>query len=381
MRLKQVQSPIIPIVGDLITSNPGTISLGQGVVYYDPPPQIQQGLIRFAESSGNHRYQEVEGLAELRQVIAQKVESDNNINAENFEVVVTAGSNMGFLNAVLAITDPGDEIILTSPCYFNHEMAVQIAGCNAVLVQTEEDYLPNIESLEAAITPRTRAIVSISPNNPTGVVYPQKLLVSINKLCEIKDIFHISDEAYEYFIYDGKTHFSPASQEDSQQHTISLFSLSKSFSMASWRIGYMLIPKQLMSAVKKIQDTNLICPVVISQYAAIEALKIGSSYISDEVKALERVRATLLEGISQLDNVKLSRPGGAFYAFLELPECSLDDMAITRQLIEEYGVAVIPGSAFKMQDSCYIRVSYGALHPSQSKKGIQRLLEGLNLIA
>ena len=380
-RLQSVQSPIIPVVGALIAENPGTISLGQGVVFYDPPDSIYDGIRDFEQQSANHRYQQVEGIALLRDEIAKKLQTDNGVQAGQYDIVVTAGSNMGFMNAVLAIADPGDEIIMMSPCYFNHEMAVDIAGCTAVLVPTAEDYLPDLEAIQAAITPRTRAVVTISPNNPTGAVYPEESLRRVNALCAEAGIYHISDEAYEYFVYDDVPHFSSASIEGSSDHTISLYSLSKSYSMASWRIGYMLIPRQLMSAVKKIQDTNLICPPVISQYAAVQAMRAGPASFSAHIQSLKAVRGHLLTGLGALKHVHAGQPGGAFYAFVELPDYQGDDMTLVQRLIEAFGVAVIPGSAFRMTGRCHIRVSYGALQPEQSKIGIERLVEGLISIA
>ena len=158
-------------------------------------------------------------------------------------VLVTAGGNQAFMNAVLAITDPDDEIVLLVPYYFNHEMAVVMAGAKAVAVPTTSEYQLDLRAIEAAITPRTRAVVTVSPNNPTGAVYPEADLRAVNALCRDRGIFHIHDEAYEYFTYGDVQHFSPGSLPDAAGHTISLFSLSKAYGMASWRVGYMVIPE------------------------------------------------------------------------------------------------------------------------------------------
>ena len=138
-RIQAVQTPIIPVVADLILANPGTISLGQGVVHYQPPVEINHGLARFTELDSHH-YEAVEGIPELRDLIAQKLESENQIATDNYDVVISAGGNMGFLNAILAVCDPGDEIILLSPWYFNHEMAIGIANCVTVSVDTDTSF-------------------------------------------------------------------------------------------------------------------------------------------------------------------------------------------------------------------------------------------------
>src|SRR5262245_64225268 len=155
-------------------------------------------------------------------------------------VMVTAGGNMAFVHAILAITQPGDEVILPVPFYFNHEMAIQMADCAAVRVPTDDRYQLNLDAIRRAITPRTRAIVTVSPNNPTGAVFPEAALREVNDLCAHHGLFHISDEVYEYFTYGSAAHASPGAFDGAHAHTISMFSLSKAYGFAGWRIGYMV---------------------------------------------------------------------------------------------------------------------------------------------
>ncbi len=173
-RMAAIQAPAIPLVADLIRANPGTISLGQGVVGYGPPPQAIQRIRDFLADPHNHKYQAVHGIPELLALLHKKLNEENGIEiGTDRALVVTAGGNMAFMNAVLAIVDPGDEVIITSPYYFNHEMAIMIADARPVAVPTDEQYQLRLDAMEAAISPRTRAIVTISPNNPTGAVYPE----------------------------------------------------------------------------------------------------------------------------------------------------------------------------------------------------------------
>jgi aspartate/methionine/tyrosine aminotransferase len=376
-RLQAIQSPMIPIVGELIRQSPGTISLGQGIVSYPPPPEAIAKITEFL--SYNHQYHPVQGIPELRDAITTKLSLENGITIDSdHQVVVTAGSNMGFLNAVLAIADPGDEIILQTPYYFNHEMAIGMANCRAVLIDTDENYQPRLDAIRDAITSRTRAIVTVSPNNPTGVVYPKSVLQSINKLCRDRGIYHITDETYEYFTYDGASHFSAASIPGN--HTISLFSLSKAYGFASWRIGYMVIPDHLMSAVMKIQDTNLICAAGISQYAAIGALQAGKAFCQNKVEAIAQVRQIVLKELEPLRDFCIIPPAtGAFYFLLKV-QTEKETMAIVKQLIQEYKVAVLPGTTFGMHNGCYLRVAYGALEQETVAEGIGRLVEGVRAI-
>ncbi len=188
-RIQAVQSPIIPVVGELIRSYPGTISLGQGVAYYSPPPEAIAQLSHFLADPENHKYKPVQGISPLLEAIAQKLKFENaiDINAENC-IVVTAGSNMAFVNVVLAIANPGDEIILQTPYYFNQEMAITMANCRPVLVATDENYQLRPEAIRQAITEKTRAVVTISPNNPTGAVYSEAALREVNQICRDRGI-------------------------------------------------------------------------------------------------------------------------------------------------------------------------------------------------
>jgi aspartate/methionine/tyrosine aminotransferase len=380
IRMQLVQSPIIPIVGELILSNPGTISLGQGVAYYGPPKEAAEAIEAFLSNPENHKYQPVQGIPELIDAIGAKLKAENNIRSRGCRIVVTAGANMGFINAVLAITNPGDEIILQVPYYFNHEMAIYMANCKAVCVPTDDNYQLQVSAIAAAITSKTRAIVTISPNNPTGAVYSEQDLRQVNELYRRKNIYHISDEAYEYFTYDGIRHFSPGSIENSNEHTISLFSLSKAYGFASWRIGWMVIPEHLYMAVKKIQDTILICPPVISQWAALGAMRIGSDYCRRKLQLTAEIREMFINELKAIDNlVTVPRTNGAFYLFMRVHK-DIGSMRLVRQLIEEHKVAVIPGMAFGIEDRSCLRIAYGALQKKTAHEGIRRLIKGLKSI-
>lgn len=380
-RMQAVQTPIIPVVGELIRQNPGTISLGQGVVYYGPPPQATRQLARFLSDPENNRYKPVQGIAPLIAAIEAKLKAENGILCgPERHVVVTAGANMAFFAAILAITDPGDEILLLTPYYFNHDMAVAMAGCRVVTVPTDANYQPCIERIAAAITPRTRALLTISPNNPTGAVYSEATLREINALCRWHGLYHISDEAYEYFTYDSAAHFSPGSLPDSAEYTISLYSLSKAYGFASWRIGYMVIPAHLLEAVKKIQDTMLICPPVISQYAALGALEAGVAYCRKKLRSFREVRSRAREALQQLGPLCTVPPAeGAFFYLLHL-HTRRDAMELVERLIREHGVAALPGSAFGITEGCYLRISYGALSKEKVVEGVSRLVSGLHAL-
>ncbi len=389
LRLQMVQSPIIPVVGELIRNHPGAISLGQGVVSYPPPPEAFEQIAGFLANPDLHKYQAVYGVPQLLELIEAKLRDENGIDlnpagqgsqaSQRRRIVVTAGGNMAFVNVLLAVADPGDEIILQTPYYFNHEMAVAMANCSAVLVPTGENYELQPRLIAEAITDRTRAVVTISPNNPTGAVYSESALREVNEICRARGVYHISDEAYEYFTY-GAKHFSPGSIEGSGAHTISLYSLSKAYGFASWRIGWMVIPDHLFNAVNKIQDTILICPPVVSQFAAIGAMQAGAGYCRAQVERLVAVREMVMNQLATLDDCCVIPPAdGAFYFFLKL-RSEMKPLALVERLVRESGVAAIPGNAFGMENGCYLRVAYGALQPDTVAEGVGRLARGIRKI-
>jgi len=378
-RMEGVDTPIIPTIAAFVRNNPGTISLGQGVVNYGPPPQAIAALPSLMGDGSLHKYLGVSGHPGFIEAIHNKLAQENHIKlGTDAMVMVTAGSNMAFLNSVLAVADPGDEFILPMPFYFNQEMAIRMCGCIPVPVPTHSDWSLDVAAMAAAITPRTRAILTVSPNNPTGAVYSEASLRAVNALCAQHGIYHFSDEAYEYFTYEGAKHFSPASIPGAMKHTLSFYSMSKNYGMASWRVGYVIFPANLFDAMNKVQDTNLICAPMPSQLLALEALKLGRNWVEPKVKALSEVRQTVYKTLEDLgDLVQFPQTQGAFYVLMKLPGLAQGIQAIefNRVMTEKFKVASIPGFAFGLtntQEANYQRLSYGALEAASVAEGVQR---------
>jgi aspartate/methionine/tyrosine aminotransferase len=379
--MDRIQTPIVPVIGNLIRQVPGTISLGQGVVHYGPPPAAVEAVREALSTPVVHEYNEVAGLPELREAITRKLAAENRIDVSpGRRVMVTAGANMAFMHVVLAVTSPGDEVVLPVPFYFNHEMAIEMAGCRVVPVPTDDRYQLDLEAIERALTPRTRVIVTISPNNPSGAVLSDASLRAVNELCRARGIYHVSDEPYEYFTYGAARHVSPGSFAGAEGHTISLYSLSKAYGFAGWRIGYLAYPEALAPALLKVQDTILICPTIAAQIGAIAALGVGRSFCEPHVRELESIRDTVVSELSTLGSLAtVPAADGAFYCLLRV-NTTLQPMAVAERLIREHKVAVIPGSAFGMTEGCSFRVAYGALQKATVREGVGRLVEGLRAI-
>jgi aspartate/methionine/tyrosine aminotransferase len=379
-RMLAVQSPIIPMVGEWIRQCPGTISLGQGVVYYGPPKETLAAAAEFGAATSDHKYALVDGWPTLKETLAHKLLHENAVSLAGRKLIVTAGANLGFFNALVAILDPGDEVILPTPYYFNHEMAVTMLSGRPVTVSTDATHQLDVSAIEAAITPRTKAIVTVSPNNPTGAVYSEESLRAINRLCAARGIYHISDEAYEYFVYGDARHVSPAAFAESTPHTISLYSFSKAYGMASWRLGYIVAPDHLATSIHKGQDTNLICAPVISQRAGCAALADGEAFRRPRLAELARVREFALGELQRVRSLTAVSPAqGAFYIYV-IVDTVMDPLTLVERLIREHGIAVLPGTTFGDGDGCTLRISYGPLETQTAPEALSRLTRGLSAI-
>ncbi|MEB3265229.1 MAG: aminotransferase class I/II-fold pyridoxal phosphate-dependent enzyme [Cyanobacteriota bacterium] len=378
-RIAPVLTPVIPWLNGLARRHAGTLSLAQGMVDWPPPPAVRQ--LQSLDPDLD-RYGAMAGDDALLAAIHHDLVDRRGLDLVDAELLVTAGSNMAFYAVIQAICDPGDEVILPIPYYFNHVMAVQLAG--GVPLTPSLGLVPDPEALAACIGPRTRAIVTVSPGNPSGVVLPPPVLTSINRLCADRGLFHLSDEAYADFVHGLTPHVSPGRVPGSGRHTVSLFSLSKAYGMAGWRVGYASVPRQLMAALAKVQDTVLICPPRITQRAALAALAAGPTWCAERAVCLAPRRRLLLEAIAREQAAGapwrlLAEPDGAFYALLQMASAE-DDGPLMERLIRDHGVAVVAGGSFGLPatgSQLTLRLSYGMLSEPLLQQALERLFRGL----
>jgi aspartate/methionine/tyrosine aminotransferase len=370
---------------------PAALSLAQGMVSWGPPPGVVealQALLADGAASGSEldRYGAMEGDAALLEVVRADLEGHHGLDLEGAALLVSAGSNMAFNAIAQVILDPGDAVLLPVPWYFNHVMAIQLAG--GVPIPVEAGMIPDPDLLAAAITPRTRAIVTVSPANPSGVVIPGPVLAAINRLCAERGLFHISDEAYAAFVHGSEPHRAPGSIAGSGGHTITLHSLSKAYGMAGWRMGYGAVPRQLMAGLAQVQDTILICPPRLTQLAALAALTAGPHWVAPRVAGLAARRRLLLETVAVAADRGLpvalaAVPDGAFYGLLAC-RTAASGGALVERLVLDHGVAVLPGEAFGLvprDGTSYLRLSYGMLEGDQLAEALARLCTGLECLA
>jgi aspartate aminotransferase len=361
------------------------ISFSVGEPDFDTPEHIKEAAIR-ALKDGKTKYTPAEGIPELKEAIIEKFEKDNNIKYTMDEVIVSCGAKHSLYNIAQAILSPGDEVIIPAPYWVSYPAQVLLNDATPVIVETKEEdnFMITPEQLEEAITEKTRALILNYPSNPTGLTYTEEVLRGIAEIAIKHDIYIISDEVYEKLLYDNNKHISIASlSEEIKTRTIVVNGVSKSHSMTGWRIGYAAGPKDVISAMKRIQSHSTSNPTSIAQWAAVEALKGPQDFLQVMLVEFDRRRRFLVEELNSIDGISCLMPQGAFYAF---PNVSAvigkkhitNSMDLAMYLLEEAMAALVPGSAFGSEG--YIRMSY-ATSMENLQKGLERIknaLEKLN---
>ncbi len=326
------------------------------------PKHIGEASISAIKKGLTDGYSQNDGLPELREEIVKKLKRDNNIEANISELLVTVGAIEGLASAVMATIDPGDEVILPTPTYSTHIRQVRIASGKPVLVPLleEENFALDINAIKKAITPRTKAILYCSPSNPTGTVFPEEKLRQIAEIALENNLMVITDEAYEYFVFDDKKHFSIASIPEMKKNVISCFTFTKSYAMTGWRIGYLHADEEIIPQIKKAHIPFAICAPVVSQYAAIGALKGSQDCITEFREHYLKTRNLMCERLDTLNEIfEYVKPEGSYLMFPKiLGEQRKDSIAFSKRLLQETKVSTTPGIAFGPTGESHIRLSF-----------------------
>ena len=328
----------------------------------DTPVHIKQGAIDAIKNDLVGGYSENSGILDLRKEIAKKLKRDNNIEANVSQLIVTVGAVEGLSSAIMALVDPDDEVILPSPTYSTHIRQVIIASGKPVLVPTieEEGFALDIDAIRDAVTSKTKAILYCSPSNPAGTVFPEKQLRKLAEIALENNLMIITDEAYEYFTYDGYKHFSIASIPEMNKNAISCFTFTKSYAMTGWRIGYLHADKTLIPQITKAHIPFAICAPVVSQYAALSALQGSQDCI---VKFREHYRSARNLMCKRLDELKsifeYQKPRGSYLMFPKiLLKEGKDSTTFCKKLLKEAKVSTTPGIAFGPTGENHLRLSF-----------------------
>lgn len=358
---------------EMLIGHDDVISLSVGEPDFPTPWVIREEAYYHLEK-GHTSYTSNWGLIELREEIARYMERyDLRYKPEN-EILITVGASEGVDAVLRAILNPGDEIIVVQPCYVNYTPLAELTGSRIVPVDTSAGgFYPTAAQIEGALTPRTKAVMMCSPNNPTGTMIPRDELEKIAEVVRKSQIWCISDEIYCELVYDGSRHVSIASFPGMKDYTIILNGFSKSFAMTGWRIGYIAAPAEVLAQIVKLHGYNTICAPIFSQYAAVEGLRHGWKDVERMRLSYQQRRNLMLKSFGDM-GLEVPEPTGAFYMFPSIKGMGVTSEEFATRLFQKHNVAVVPGSVFGEGGEGHIRCCY-ATAIDKMKVALDRISE------
>ena len=354
---------------------------GAGEPDFDTPEFIKEACTK-ALAEGKTKYAPAPGIPELRASIAEKYQRDNGVDGvEATQVVVSPGGKYSCYLAILAVISPGDEVIVPAPYWVSYPEMVKLAGGVSKIIFAGKDagFKISPEQLRESITPKTRMVVLNSPSNPTGAVYTPSEMEALTQVAVEAGIYIMSDEIYEYLLYDGVEHVSPASfSKEAAQLVITVSGFSKTFSMTGWRLGTLMASLPIAKAVASIQSQTSSNATTFAQYGALAAMQnwdISLSAIHGMLEVFNLRRLRLLEGLQSIDGIECPRAQGAFYLFPNVESFGLSANDFAAKILQDEKVALVPGEGFGAPG--YVRLSY-AISDSMIEKGIERIARFCN---
>jgi len=381
-RIKDVSAEaafaVLAIAKKVERSGKKVIHLEIGEPDFDTPQHIKQAAIE-ALRKGETHYTPTIGIPELRQAIAESVEKDYGVEIDwEKNIVVSSGCKQAILAATLSIVDEGEEVIYPNPGYPEYESAAYFAGGKPIpfKLRLEDGFRMDPDRLAEMITPKTKLVVINSPNNPCGVVMSEEDVKGIVELSEDHGFYILSDEVYRPILFDGLKHRSPLHIKKSLDRLVIADGFSKRYAMTGWRLGYALIPEELMPQVFKLLNVMTSCPNSISQHAGVAALRGPQEPTMEMVKEYELRRDVVIEELSKIEGVRFQKPSGAFYAMIDvskiLKKLGMRAEDFVKMLIEKYGVAFLHGTALGSYGEGFIRISF-ATSEKNIREGLRRL--------
>lgn len=369
-----IGNPVNPRMVKAIQSAKDLINLGSGTPDLPTPDYVLEA-VRQGMTGGMIQYTAYDGILPLREAIAQKLQEENGLDYSPSDIIVTHGAQEAIFVACGALLNPGDEVILTNPYYSAYKNIVALSGGVVVTVpvKPETGWSWDLDALEAAITARSKMIVLVSPDNPTGAVVTRETMEAIAEIAEKYNLMVVSDELYEKYLYDGAEHFSFARLPGMKERTITVNGFSKSFGMTGWRVGYMAVPKWLKQVATEVKHMHSISTAVPSQLGALAALTGPKAPWQERLNTYAERRRYLL---ARLEEMKLPfiRTHGSYYVMADIRSSSMDSMTFSSALIEEHGVRVGPGVVFGSGAEGFVRLSLMCPRP-QMDVALDRLAE------
>jgi aspartate/methionine/tyrosine aminotransferase len=379
-RTHEIEWSGIRVMFALADEIPEVVNLGIGQPDFDTPEFIREAAKK-ALDEGYTRYPPAKGFEDLRKAIAKKLKRENYIDADpGTEIFVSVGAMQGIFNTALHLLDPDDEVIVIDPGY-DYYSQIRLFGGVPVRVPAYEKnrFKVDPDDIQKAITDSTKLMIINTPSNPTGAVLDQKILEAIANLARQHNTIVLSDEPYESIIFDGQKHVSLASFDGMKALTISAFTLSKTYAMTGWRVGYVVAPKPFIDEMEKLMEHMVSGVTAVAQRAALAAITGSQACVAEMVRAYQRRRKIIYEGLNAIDGVSCILPESTFYAFPNLSGFGLTSWELAKYLVKEHRVAVVPGSIFGNNGEGYIRISF-AMNSQTLKEGISRIKKGLEAL-
>jgi aminotransferase len=379
-RVREVPPSGIRRFFDVLNSMPDVISLGVGEPDFDTPPAVVEAGVA-ALRAGRTHYTSNYGTIELRRAIAADVERRHGVSYDpEREIVVTVGSSEALAISLAALIDPGDEVVVAEPTYVAYAPDIIFAGGSPVFVRTrpEDGWQLDPDAVDAAITPRTRALFLGFPNNPTGAVLDAERLRALAAIAERHDLVVISDEVYDRLVYGGHRHETFSAMPGARERTIVLGGFSKAYAMTGWRVGFACAPADLVDGIIKVHQYIIMSAPTVAQDAAVVALEQADDDVERMVAEYDRRRTMFVAGLRRI-GLPIVEPRGAFYAFPDIRASGLSSDEFSERLLFEHQVAVIPGSAFGASGEGYVRASLATSYEKleQAVLRIERFLGSL----
>lgn len=345
---------------------------------FDTPEYIKNACMESLKH-GDVFYTSNYGDMELRRAIAGKLEKRNHIPCSPEEVLVTVGLSEAIFDLLCTILDEGDEILVPDPVWMNYVNVPRLLGAVPVSyhLKEENNYQIDLDEIRSHITEKTKAMVIVTPNNPTGSVLNREILEGIAELAVREDILVVADEIYERLVYDGAEHVSIASLPGMKERTFTLNGMSKAYSMTGWRLGYVAAPEEFILAMNKIHQHNVTCAPSFVQKAAITALTQEHGEVEEMVKEYQRRRDYAVEAINRIPELSCRCPKGAFYIFINAKKLEISSEALAAYLLEKAGIAMVPGNVFGPSGEGYLRMSFANSYEN-IEEGIRRLAEAVS---
>jgi len=355
------------------------IHLEIGEPDFDTPVNISEAAIK-ALREGKTHYGPAAGIPELRKAIAEEISKQRGISVDPSQVVVTPGAKPIMFYSILALVDPGEEVIYPNPGFPIYESVINFVGARPVPLplKEEKDFSFDPDELRSLVTDRTKMIILNSPQNPTGGILTREDLEAVAEICTERDIWVLSDEVYERILYEGE-HLSIASWPGMAERTIILHGFSKTYAMTGWRLGFGVMRRELAEKVERLAINCNSCTCTFAQYGALEALKGPQEEPAKMVAEFKRRRDVIVDGLNSIPGIRCLRPKGAFYVFPNVKDVGMGCRELADYLLEEASVAVLSGTAFGKYGEGYLRLSY-ANSVENIKKALERIREALEKI-